>query len=213
MSQQQQALPLPTSYEQVTSQQVEETTSDSTQVANNSLVQDLTHEKIIIIDFGSQYTQLIGRKVRELNVYCEIHPYDKFNEKSLSSDHEWSFIRGVILSGSHHSVHDQVSPRVNEYIWNEIQKREIPILGICFGAQMMAHLYGEQVVSSVIREYGRAHIQLVGNVENTILSQLEKESQVWMSHGDSILIKEEGSQLEIIANSDSIPVAAFRVKG
>ncbi|EFC40722.1 glutamine amidotransferase [Naegleria gruberi] len=210
MSQQPQ---LPSSYED---------NNIATSTSNDKVTNlELTHEKIIIIDFGSQYTQLIGRKVRELNVYCEIYPYDKFNENTLkvSSGGEnaeqdgWSFVRGVILSGSHHSVHDEHSPRVNEQVWNEIHKRQIPILGICFGAQMLAHLYGEQVVSSVIREYGRAHIQLTSNNEDTILSQLSGDSQVWMSHGDSILIKEEGSQLEIIAKSDSIPVAAFKVKG
>ncbi len=155
-------------------------------------------EKIVILDFGSQYTQLIARRIRELNIYSEIIPYHKPIE---SYDH----VKGVILSGSPCSVFDKDSPRPD--LDAIIEK--VPLLGICYGAQLMAHVYGGTVAKSEIREYGRAHI---GDslAENKLLKGVPAQSQVWMSHGDSI--KELPDTFELIAKTDSIPVAAYKIK-
>ena len=107
------------------------------------------HEKILILDFGSQYTQLIARRVRELNIYCEIHPWNKCPELDD--------IKGVILSGSPFSVRDESSPQPD---LSEI-KGKLPLLGVCFGAQFMAHNFGGEVLPSTIREYGRANLSSV----------------------------------------------------
>ncbi|MGV3527313.1 MAG: glutamine-hydrolyzing GMP synthase [Flavisolibacter sp.] len=152
-------------------------------------------EKIIILDFGSQYTQLIARAVREANVYCEIQPFSK----PVAQD---PFIKGIILSGSPFSVNDANAPVVD--IPALVQNT--PVLGICYGAQLTAKEFGGKVEKSNKREYGRAvlHIQK----EDALLDRILPASQVWMSHGDSILQLPEG--FEILATTDSIPVAAFR---
>ncbi|KAL9646053.1 hypothetical protein ABK040_012077 [Willaertia magna] len=195
----------------------------------------LTKELILIVDFGSQYTQLIARKVRELCIYSEIHAYDKLNLDYFENLNKQSnHLLGVILSGSFASVHSENSPRLDEQVWNYLLTQNIPILGICFGAQLMAHLFGEKVISSQIREYGRATLLLNNNIKNNLFNQEEDNiksfynellsieenielngSQIWMSHGDSIFIQEEGnnSKLEVIATTDSIPVAGYQVKG
>lgn len=156
------------------------------------------HQKILILDFGSQYTQLIARRIRELNVYCEIHPYNHY--PSLDPD-----TIGIILSGSPASVHEEGSPRINL----EEFTSHAPVLGICYGAQLITHLSNGVVSRSAHREYGRATLKPETNCE--LFRGLTAASQVWMSHGDTITQLPEN--LEVIAHTDSIPVAGFRVKG
>ncbi|HPD65449.1 MAG TPA: glutamine-hydrolyzing GMP synthase [Bacteroidia bacterium] len=154
-------------------------------------------DKIIIIDFGSQYTQLIARKVRELNVYSEIHPYHHLPESDAD-------VRGYILSGSPYSTLEQNAPTI------DIQKycKNLPVLGLCYGAQLMVIRHGGQVVRSHIREYGRARLIPLKN--NSLLFQDITESQIWMSHSDTIL--QLPGQFELTARTEDIPIAAFESK-
>jgi GMP synthase (glutamine-hydrolysing) len=154
-------------------------------------------ETILILDFGSQYTQLIARKIRELNVYCEIHPFNKIPEITM-------FTKGVILSGSPFSVRDQSSP--NPDLSNLLGK--IPLLAVCYGAQLLAQTHGGEVLPSKIREYGRA--SLSKKAENELLKDIVFPTQVWMSHGDTIAAIPEN--FEIIASTEDVKVAAFHVK-
>jgi len=156
-------------------------------------------EKILIYDFGSQYTQLIARRLREINVYCEIHPFNS----AIRPD---SLTKGVILSGSPCSVNDQNPPQIDVFALFE----QVPVLGICYGAQYMAKVAGGQVDKSLHREYGRAKMLQTG-IENALLNGLNFESQVWMSHGDTIGILPDN--FDIIAKTESIPVAGFRWNG
>jgi len=151
-------------------------------------------ETILILDFGSQYTQLIARRVRELNVYCEIHPYNKM--PAITSE-----IRGIILSGSPHSVKEENPPRFDLKKW----LGKIPILGICYGAQYIAENLGGHVARSDKREYGRSF--LLPSKKSRLLHHIPSQSQVWMSHGDTILSVPDGFQ--ITAGTEDIPVAAF----
>jgi GMP synthase (glutamine-hydrolysing) len=153
-------------------------------------------EKILILDFGSQYTQLIARAVREANVYCEIQPFSKSIEYGPE-------LKGIILSGSPFSVNDENAPQVP--ISSLVDK--IPVLGICYGAQLTAKQFGGKVEKSNKREYGRAVLHL--EKDDSLLDNLLPSSQVWMSHGDSILKLPEG--FELLATTDSIPVAAFKL--
>jgi GMP synthase (glutamine-hydrolysing) len=154
-------------------------------------------EKILILDFGSQYTQLIGRKVRELNVYCEIHPYNHFPEIDES-------VKGVILSGSPYSVRDEDAPRPD---LSKI-KGSLPVLGVCYGAQYMAHFYGGEVAPSDSREYGRANLNFVD--EGSILfDKISQHSQVWMSHGDTIVKLPEN--YKVIASTEDVNYAAYKI--
>jgi len=132
-------------------------------------------EKLLILDFGSQYTQLIARRVRELNVYCEIHPFDKMDNLDINS------FKGVVLSGSPFSVLDENSPKPD---LSSIKGKK-PLLGVCFGAQYMAKTFGGSVLPSEIREYGRANLSFVSK-ENVLTKGMSNGSQVWMSHGDTI---------------------------
>ena len=156
-------------------------------------------EQILIIDFGSQYTQLIARRVRELNVYCEIHPFSKV--PSLTPE-----IKGVILSGSPCSVRDEDSPRIDL----DAIRGKVPVLGVCYGAQLLAHTSGGEVKASSIREYGRAILSEVAP-ENPLMVGVPVSSQVWMSHGDTIVSTPE--QFDLIASTDAVKVAAFQVQG
>jgi GMP synthase (glutamine-hydrolysing) len=156
-------------------------------------------EQILILDFGSQYTQLIARRVRELNVYCEIHPYNKVPE--ITSD-----IKGIILSGSPCSVRDEGSPDVN----TDAFRGKLPLLGVCYGAQLLASKYGGEVLPSTIREYGRANLDHI-DLHHDLLKEMTHGSQVWMSHGDTI--KELPTGFEVIASTSSVRVAAFKVEG
>jgi GMP synthase (glutamine-hydrolysing) len=155
-------------------------------------------EQILILDFGSQYTQLIARRVRELNVYCEIHPYNHIPAITPS-------IKGVILSGSPCSVRDAESPDVDLTLFGSI-----PVLGVCYGAQLIAHKSGGTVLPSQIREYGRAKLTTVDH-HNELLKEISLDSQVWMSHADTIASVPEA--FEIIASTPSVKVAAFKKKG
>jgi len=152
-------------------------------------------EKILILDFGSQYTQLIARAVREANVFCEIVPFNKPVEYD-------PFLKGIILSGSPFSVNDEKAPDVNVASLT----KKAPVLGICYGAQMMAKQFGGKVEKSNKREYGRAILHL--EKEDSLLNNLIPASQVWMSHADTIL--KLPKEFELLATTDSIPVAAFK---
>jgi GMP synthase (glutamine-hydrolysing) len=154
-------------------------------------------QQILILDFGSQYTQLIARRVRELNVYCEIHPFNKI--PAITAD-----IKGVILSGSPCSVRDQGSPAVDIKAF-----ANVPVLGVCYGAQLIAHQSGGEVLPSQMREYGRAILSKVDH-HSPLLKEINLDTQVWMSHADTIA--SVPGTFEIIASTTSVPVAAYRVK-
>lgn len=155
-------------------------------------------EQILILDFGSQYTQLIARRVRELNVYCEIHPFNKIPPLTPG-------IKGVILSGSPCSVRDNGSPDVDISVFGNL-----PVLGVCYGAQLIAHRSAGQVLPSQIREYGRAKLTTVDH-HSPLLKEITLDTQVWMSHSDTIASVPD--TFEIIASTPSVKVAAYRVKG
>lgn len=155
-------------------------------------------QKVLIIDFGSQYTQLIARRLRELNVYSEIHPCTHLPEMDET-------IKAVVLSGSPYSVNDGLLPNID---LSGIRGK-YPLLGVCYGAQYLASSNGGKVTPSKIREYGRAKL---GSIENDILFQnIPLDSQVWMSHGDTIT--ELPPQFKIIASTNDVPVAAFKIEG
>lgn len=156
------------------------------------------HEKILILDFGSQYTQLIARRVRELNIYCEIHPWNKCPELDD--------VKGVILSGSPFSVRDNSSPKPDLSMF----RGKLPLLGVCFGAQFMAHNFGGEVLPSTIREYGRANLSSVDG-QNALTKGLSVNSQVWMSHGDTIKIIPD--EFKIIASTKDVAVAGYQIEG
>ena len=156
-------------------------------------------EKIIILDFGSQVTQLIGRRLRELNVYCEIYPFNKI--PSLGPD-----VKGVILSGSPFSVRDGKAPQADL----SAIKGRMPLLGICYGAQYLAYHYGGDVNASIAREYGRAMLD-VTVPDSPLLKGVQAHSQVWMSHGDTIARLPEGG--EVIASTADVTNAAYHIKG
>jgi GMP synthase (glutamine-hydrolysing) len=155
-------------------------------------------EKILILDFGSQYTQLIARRVRELNVYCEIYPFN--NVPALTDD-----VKGVILSGSPCSVRDQEHPTIDlgQYMG------KIPLLGVCYGAQLIAYENQGEVSPSTIREYGRARLSDL-HTANRLLKELTPGAVVWMSHGDTI--KDIPANFEVIASTETVHVAAYKVK-
>ena len=156
-------------------------------------------EKIIILDFGSQVTQLIGRRLRELNVYCEIFPFNKVPVLDES-------VKGVILSGSPCSVRDNNAPQID---LSGI-KGHFPLLGICYGAQYLAHRFGGKVEGSIAREYGRAMLDVVDS-ESLLLRGLPSRSQVWMSHGDTISALPAGAK--VIASTDNVVNAAYSFSG
>lgn len=156
-------------------------------------------EKIIILDFGSQYTQLIARRVRELNVYCEIHPFSKIPPLDSS-------VKGVILSGSPFSVRDEHAPVPD---LSEI-KGKLPLLGVCYGAQFMAHHYGGEVLPSKHREYGRAKLSFI-HAHEPLMQGITPQSQVWMSHGDTITQLPE--KYEVITSTADVKVGGYHIKG
>lgn len=156
-------------------------------------------EKILILDFGSQYTQLIARRVRELNVYCEIYPYNHYPAPDAS-------VRGVILSGSPFSVRDEKAPKPD---LSKI-KGQMPLLGVCFGAQYLAHNFGGEVMASNKREYGRANLAYVDK-ESDLFCRVSDHSQVWMSHGDTI--EKLPADCQVIASTKDVANAAFKVAG
>jgi GMP synthase (glutamine-hydrolysing) len=154
---------------------------------------------VLILDFGSQYTQLIARRVRELNIYCEIHPYHKVPE-DLSS------FKAVILSGSPLSVRadDAAHPDLSEI------KGKLPLLGVCYGAQYLAHFNGGNVAPSNIREYGRAKLTMIKDTE-ALFSDIAQGSQVWMSHSDTIADLPTGGVR--LASTEDVMNAAYRIDG
>jgi GMP synthase (glutamine-hydrolysing) len=155
-------------------------------------------ETILILDFGSQYTQLIARRVRELNVYCEIHPFNKIPPVT-------PFIKGVILSGSPFSVRDPNSPAPDLSKIRSV----IPILAVCYGAQYLAQSCGGEVMPSEIREYGRANLTYIDQ-ESSLMKGMSSGSQVWMSHGDTILRTPEN--FCTIASTPEVKVAGFKIE-
>lgn len=154
-------------------------------------------QQILILDFGSQYTQLIARRVRELNVYCEIHPFNKI--PPITPD-----IKGVILSGSPCSVRDNGAPNVDIKPFEKV-----PVLGVCYGAQLIAHQHGGEVMPSHTREYGRARLSKLDQ-HNDLLKEISLDTQVWMSHADTIA--KVPDEFEVIASTSSVPVAAFKMR-
>jgi len=153
------------------------------------------NEKVLILDFGSQYTQLIARKVREHNVYCEIYPYNNYPAPDET-------VKGVILSGSPFSVRDEQAPIPD---LTRI-KGQFPLLGICYGAQYLSHYFGGKVEQSNSREYGRARLDFI-NSSNALLRNINSNSQVWMSHGDTISALPSG--VEVIASTEDVEVGAY----
>lgn len=156
-------------------------------------------ETLLILDFGSQYTQLIARRVRELNVYCEIHPYNHM--PAIGPE-----VKGVILSGSPASVRDKEAPMPK---LDGIRGR-LPLLGVCYGAQWLAHSSGGSVEASATREYGRANLVKV-DATDRLMRGVPTGSQVWMSHGDTIT--RLPGHFEITGSTTDVAVAAFRVRG
>ena len=156
-------------------------------------------ERILILDSGSQVTQLIGRRLRELNVFCEIYPYNKIPVLDDS-------VKGVILSGSPCSVRDANAPQIDL----DGIKGKLPLLGICYGAQYLAHRFGGKVEGSLAREYGRAMLDVV-RPDSPLLQGVSEHSQVWMSHGDTISCLPDGG--EVIASTADVANAAFQIRG
>lgn len=155
-------------------------------------------EKILILDFGSQYTQLIARRIRELNVYCEIHPYHKAPE--IDAD-----VKGVILSGSPYSVNDREAPKPSL----EAFKGKLPLLGVCYGAQLLAQMSGGTVKGAPSREYGRAMLTVV-DAKDPLMTGLPSPTQVWMSHGDTIT--DIPGSFHIIGSTENVRVAAYQIE-
>ncbi|MDD3202062.1 MAG: glutamine-hydrolyzing GMP synthase [Bacteroidales bacterium] len=156
-------------------------------------------EKIVILDFGSQFTQLIGRRVRELNVYCEIHPFNKVPALDES-------VKGIILSGSPFSVRDANAPQID---LSHIKGKK-PLLAVCYGAQYIAHHFGGAVNTSSTREYGRAKMKITAP-DSPIFAGIPAVSQVWMSHGDSISALPQNA--EIIGSTQDVENAAYHIRG
>ena len=156
-------------------------------------------KNVLILDFGSQYTQLIARRVRELNIYCEIHPFNKLPE-------DLSAFKAVILSGSPFSCRNPEAPQPD---LSQI-KGKLPLLGVCFGAQFMAHNFGGEVVGSNTREFGRANLSFIKDKEPLFEGILE-QSQVWMSHSDSINFLPD--HFIRMAGTSDVLNAAYRIEG
>ena len=155
-------------------------------------------ERILILDFGSQYTQLIARRLRELNVFCEIHPYNKIPPFGKET-------KGVILSGSPFSTLEKKAPIPDL----RGIKGEVPLLGICYGAQFLAHHFGGRVAKSNSREYGRANLHFIDS-EEVLFQNISINSQVWMSHGDTI--EEIPDHYDLVASTKDVRVAAFHIQ-
>ena len=155
-------------------------------------------ETVLILDFGSQYTQLIARRIRELNVYSEIHPWNKVPEIGPN-------IKGVILSGSPFSVRDEKAPVPDL----SAIRGQLPLLGVCFGAQFLAHSSGGTVEASEHREYGRAHLAKVEG-DSPLFKGVNQGSQVWMSHGDTITSLP--SNFNVVCSTDDVKYAGYAIE-
>ncbi len=156
-------------------------------------------DMILILDFGSQYTQLIARRVRELNIYCEIHPYNAVKEIAAN-------VKGVILSGSPFSVYDPKAPVPALSVF----RHKLPVLGICYGAQYLVHHDGGKVQSSPSREYGRANLVYI-NTSSPLMHNINMNSQVWMSHGDTIT--NIPANFEPICSTADVKFAGYKIAG
>jgi len=154
--------------------------------------------KVLILDFGSQVTQLIARRVRELNIYCEIHPFN-------STKFDVNDFQAVILSGSPYSVRNENAPHPDL----SSVKGKKPLLGICYGAQYLVHFFGGTVGASKSREYGRANLSFLDH-SNELFDGISEGSQVWMSHSDTII--ELPDNYKVIASTDDIDNAAYKIK-
>ncbi len=159
----------------------------------------MNSNKILILDFGSQYTQLIARRIREANVYCEIHPYNVDFDKIEAFD-----AQGLILSGGPSSVYDEEAPHPDKRIF----ELEIPVLGICYGLQLLSQHYHGKVARAEHREYGRAHLKIDDNSDLFKGISNEEDLVVWMSHGDRVDAMPDG--FGIIAHTDNAPIAAIK---
>ena len=164
-------------------------------------IKNMPEETILILDFGSQYSQLIARKVRELNVYCEIHPYTYIKDSKFKI----TDFKGVILSGSPFSVRQKKSPQPDL----KILRGNIPLLGVCYGAQLLAHQFEGEVKASNHREYGRANLSFV-NRNNSLFKQISDNAQVWMSHADTIVTAP--ACFEITASTSDVRYAGFQLE-
>ena len=153
---------------------------------------EIVKEKIIIVDFGSQYSQLIARRIREMEVYCEIVPMVDIEQIKNGEDK----IKGIIFSGGPASVYEKDSPTADKAVFD----LGIPILGICYGMQLITHLNGGKVEKAESREFGKAILEVLDD-KNPLLSDIPKTSSIWMSHNDHITVLPEG--FEIIARTDS----------
>ncbi|HKJ29787.1 MAG TPA: glutamine-hydrolyzing GMP synthase, partial [Desulfuromonadales bacterium] len=163
-------------------------------------MQDIHSEKILILDFGSQYTQLIARRVREAHVFCELHPFD------MTLDEIKSFnATGIILSGGPKSVYEEGAPAIEE----ELFELGVPVLGICYGMQLMCHHFGGRVVPAGKREYGHADL-IAKNTPGPLFDSffVDGHSPVWMSHGDHVEIQPRG--FEEIAVTENAPVCGIQ---
>jgi GMP synthase (glutamine-hydrolysing) len=156
-------------------------------------------EKILILDFGSQYTQLIARRIRELNVYCEIYPFNHYPAPDSS-------VKGIVLSGSPFSVRDKNAPNPDL----SVLRKNFPVLGVCYGAQLLVQKSGGEVLPSATREYGRANLMVVEK-SDPLFAGISSSTQVWMSHGDTIASIPEG--FNIIGSTSDVKAGAFRVNG
>src|SRR5690349_2165985 len=154
--------------------------------------------KILIIDYGSQYTQLIARRVREARVYCEIHP----PTRSLEWVREWN-PTGIILSGGPNSVYDKGAPTAPKELFEVA-----PVLGVCYGMNLLAYLHGARIAPAKHREYGRADIEVIDPTTLFAGFDAGERTPVWMSHGDQVV--ELPPTFEVLARTDSSPIAAFR---
>lgn len=159
----------------------------------------MNSNKILILDFGSQYTQLIARRIREANVYCEIHPFNVEYEKIQEFNPQ-----GLILSGGPSSVYDEHAPHPDERIFD----LDIPVLGICYGLQLLSQNYHGKVARAEHREYGRAQLKIDDNSDLFKNISNEDELVVWMSHGDRVDLMPQG--FKIIAHTDNAPIAAIK---
>ena len=157
------------------------------------------NEMILILDFGSQYTQLIARRVRELNVYCEIYPYNAITEIPKN-------VKGVIFSGSPFSVYDSQAPVPPV----DLVRGKVPLLGVCYGAQYLVYHEGGKVQPSPSREYGRANLMYV-NTENPLLQGIDPQTQVWMSHGDTVTAIP--ADFEVICSTKDVKFAGYKIAG
>jgi GMP synthase (glutamine-hydrolysing) len=173
-------------------------TSDSPSESSSTAVQDPAkgHETIVVLDFGSQFSMLIARRVRELNTYCELLPFDTAPERIAGMD-----VRGIILSGGPNSVYDEGAPLAPEWVWDS----GLPVLGICYGMQLMAQQLGGSVIPGTEREYGPATIEQSG--ASPLLEGLPHELDVWMSHGDRLATVPPG--FESVAHSGNSPFAVM----